>query len=65
MTNNDKGNLETIVKFVKQGRPFFFSLDAGSDETDIIYAYLGSNITFTSVPVGQWSVPFLLNEALG
>ena len=65
LTANDKSNYDNIINFVKVGRSFFFALDSGADETNIIYAYLSSAATFTSVPVGQWSIPFVLNEALG
>ena len=65
LSTNDKNNLANIVKFVQNGRSFFFALDSNDDETNIIYAYIDTGVSFTSTGNFNWSVPFVLNEALG
>ncbi len=66
MPTVDKMDFQNIFDFVKTGRPFFFSLDAGTDETNIIYVFFaGGTPPFSSVPVGNWSASMSLSEALG
>lgn len=65
LTRNLRALVVLHVQFVKKGRPFFFALDAGSDETNIVYAFINWDVTFTSIGNGNWSVPFTLFEALG
>ena len=64
ISSADKTNFETIANFVKVGRSFFFSLDANTDETDLVYVIMSNGFSFESIQGDRWATSIELMEAI-